>query len=107
KTANELYRESGSNLSFKEWLNNEKKNGSFIFNKPLNEKIRNMETGQRNFHSADATTSPVSNTANSVVSKAKSISKSSLFPQSHREIIFLIAGIGLGIGLVLIVKCKK
>lgn len=56
KSANELYRESGSKLPFKEWLTREKEAGTFIFNKKLNTKIYDMQN-QKIFRSADGTTS--------------------------------------------------
>lgn len=42
KTANQLYKESGSSLSFTEWLQQEKdKSNTFIKNQKLNELIQN------------------------------------------------------------------
>lgn len=44
KSANQLYQESGSTLSFKDWLEKEKKDQkTFIVNKPLNDIIENAK----------------------------------------------------------------
>lgn len=55
KSANALYKESGSELPFKDWLTEEKAKGTFIYNDKLNKKIMD-NIGQHSFHSADGTT---------------------------------------------------
>lgn len=42
KSANQLYRESGSTLSFKEWIEREKSKGVHIPNVEANAEMRNM-----------------------------------------------------------------
>ncbi|MGH2642313.1 MAG: hypothetical protein ACRDE2_00065 [Chitinophagaceae bacterium] len=57
ESANERYRKSGSDLSFKDWINSEREKGYFIYNKKLNNKIQDMK--QSIFRQADGTTSTV------------------------------------------------
>jgi len=42
KSANQLYNESGSSLTFKEWIEQEKSKGNFIFNSRLQDKISSI-----------------------------------------------------------------
>lgn len=52
KGANQLYKESGSDLSFKEWLGKQKQSNIFIFNPKLNKHIMaNEQMNEGNFHS--------------------------------------------------------
>jgi hypothetical protein len=42
KTANQLYKESGSTLPFKQWIEREKAKGIFIPNVNANEEMKNV-----------------------------------------------------------------
>lgn len=42
KTANQLYKESGSDLSFAEWIEQEKQKGVFIKNDTLNKIVESV-----------------------------------------------------------------
>jgi hypothetical protein len=42
KSANQLYNESGSSLTFKQWIEEEKSKGNFIFNSKLQDKISSI-----------------------------------------------------------------
>lgn len=42
KTANQLYKESGSNLPFKEWIEQEKDKGTFIKNDTLTSVVESV-----------------------------------------------------------------
>jgi hypothetical protein len=46
KTANQLWREEGKPKPFKEWLDDKKAMGQFMYNKPLNEAIWHNATGE-------------------------------------------------------------
>lgn len=97
KSANELYRESGSEKSFKDWLNEEKEKGIFIYNKHLNKKIEDMNK-QHMFHQADGSTSQ---TAPSAVTPA---SNKPVSAQTKRDIKFLVLGAAVSLAVVIIVK---
>jgi hypothetical protein len=47
KSANQLYRESGSTLSFKEWIEREKSKGVHIPNVEANAEMMNMMGGEQ------------------------------------------------------------
>lgn len=47
KTANQLYRESGSTLSFKEWIEREKAKGTEMINQDIADAIARLEAGAR------------------------------------------------------------
>lgn len=44
KSANQLYKESGSSLSFKDWIQREKDKGIFIKNDLLNDVVKDEKT---------------------------------------------------------------
>jgi hypothetical protein len=48
KSANQLYRESGSTLSFKEWIGREKSKGVHIPNVEANAQMMNMMGSEEN-----------------------------------------------------------
>lgn len=106
KSANELYRESGSKLSFKDWITAEKKKGHFIGNKKLNEKIMNFSSqGQHSFHSADGNIIKTAATDAAALAK-KTITAPVKYVKGlgHHDILLIVAGAAAGIGIFLIVK---
>jgi hypothetical protein len=46
KTANQLYRESGSTLSFKEWIEREKAKGTEMINQEIADAIARLQAGE-------------------------------------------------------------
>ena len=46
KTANQLYRESGSTLSFKEWIEREKAKGTEMINQEIADAIDRLQAGE-------------------------------------------------------------
>mgnify|MGYP001598373867 CR=1 FL=1 len=124
KSANELYRLSGSELPFKTWLTQQKQNGQFFYNKKLNEKIMNNSAsiGMHSFHSADATPSLTGYDATSQAVESLATAGSGPTPFttpastaptapaskfSRRDATMVIVGAGVGlVALFLILKHK-
>ena len=107
KTANQLYRESGTSEPFKTWLEQQKASGNFLYNKPLNEKINNMNNvGQHSFHSADGTGSNSNGElANPALASAPSTESTSILSTfSKRDAMMLTVGAGGAIIVFFIVK---
>lgn len=44
KSANQLWRESGTTLSFKDWIEREKEKGNFILNKKVQDTLASMKS---------------------------------------------------------------
>jgi hypothetical protein len=47
KSANQLYNESGSSLPFKQWIEEQKSKGNFIFNSKLQDKISSILNSEK------------------------------------------------------------
>ena len=56
KTANQLYRESGSTLSFKEWIEREKAKGTEMINQEIADAIARLQAGEPQVQESPSTT---------------------------------------------------
>lgn len=97
ESANKLYRESGSTLSFKDWLNEQKKEGKFIYNKQLNDKIKYMENKEYLFHQADGNTSTAT-TPTTTLSKGKG---------KYHDVKMMVIGSAITVAAILIICAIK
>ena len=79
KSANQLWKESGTSLSFKDWIEREKDKGNFILNKKVQDTISSMKDKMLNTFEKGITTENKTNNTKGFLGLSKVAVGLSLF----------------------------
>jgi hypothetical protein len=71
KSANQLWRESGTSLTFKDWIEREKEKGNFMLNKKVQDTITSLKDKMLNTFDAGKNIDNKQNNTNSFVGLSK------------------------------------